>query len=222
IFEILPCCQAITFVSQSEHIEKILAEKVQKEQLSGLEPMYLYPSLTKQQREDTFAKFRKGAGPLDKVKYVEEKNEEKKGKNIYRPEETIPGGFQTAYNRLLITSDDYARYARKNPIPYASLVLCYDCPSTKEGYLHRIACCGRGGKRGVAISLIGAGDKQFLEDLQHFGLEIEELPENFSEAIEIAETDDLFGPTEKPLEMSEPNAKARKSKKKSEDGEEEA
>eukprot|EP01060_Flectonema_neradi_P017541 TRINITY_DN24407_c0_g1_i1.p1 TRINITY_DN24407_c0_g1~~TRINITY_DN24407_c0_g1_i1.p1 ORF type:complete len:525 (+),score=140.11 TRINITY_DN24407_c0_g1_i1:102-1676(+) len=196
-------CQTLVFCSNAEHIRDILVKRIKPEQLSGLQPQFVHPGLPKEERARVLEEFGKGTGPLDKVTYVkrktdDEKDKEKDRRNLedeYIVEHTEEGGYATDKNRFLISTDDYARYARKNPIPYVNLVFCYDCPKTKESYLHRIACCGRGGKAGVAITLIHDSDQDTIRQLQKFGLQIRELPENFEEAIEVYAGEEMFRST---------------------------
>eukprot|EP01059_Diplonema_ambulator_P033417 TRINITY_DN6975_c0_g2_i1.p1 TRINITY_DN6975_c0_g2~~TRINITY_DN6975_c0_g2_i1.p1 ORF type:complete len:499 (+),score=198.67 TRINITY_DN6975_c0_g2_i1:182-1678(+) len=190
-------CQALVFCSNHKHISDLLEKRIKPEQLSGLKPEFLVPTMDKDAREVILKKFEDGTGPHDKITY--EKKKDDKGKEGAKEEEYVPkeieeNGFATNKNRLLITSDDYARFARKNPIPYVSLVFCYDAPKTKESYLYRIGCCGRGGKRGVAITLIGPNEQETITQLQRFGLQIQELPANFHEALEICTDEGTIEP----------------------------
>eukprot|EP00757_Euglenozoa_sp_SAG-D1_P001918 gene1918-1982_t len=45
--------------------------------------------------------------------------------------------------RILITTDDFARFARKIEIPHINLVINYSFPKNKEAYLHRMSGVGR-------------------------------------------------------------------------------
>ena len=131
-------CQTLVFCSNAEHIEDILLKRIKPEQLSGLQPQFVYPDLPKDKRAKVLEEFAKGKGPLDKITYVKRKNEDEKEKtdrknleDEYDIQETNVGGYASDKNRFLISTDDYARFARKNPIPYVNLVFCYDCPKTK-------------------------------------------------------------------------------------------
>eukprot|EP01064_Diplonema_japonicum_P009560 TRINITY_DN1703_c0_g1_i1.p1 TRINITY_DN1703_c0_g1~~TRINITY_DN1703_c0_g1_i1.p1 ORF type:complete len:516 (+),score=167.37 TRINITY_DN1703_c0_g1_i1:47-1549(+) len=193
ILHAVDTCQALVFCSNHKHISELLMQRIKPEQLSGLKPKFLVPTMEKDEREEILKAFHDGTGPHDKITYerVKDKNEENKDKE-YSVKDTKVDGFATDKNRLLVTSDDYARYARKNPIPYVSLVFCYDVPKTKESYLYRIGCAGRGGKRGVAITLISPNEKETISQLQRFGLQIQELPANFYEALECSTSDELL------------------------------
>eukprot|EP01062_Namystynia_karyoxenos_P005788 TRINITY_DN1199_c5_g1_i1.p1 TRINITY_DN1199_c5_g1~~TRINITY_DN1199_c5_g1_i1.p1 ORF type:complete len:497 (+),score=235.92 TRINITY_DN1199_c5_g1_i1:133-1623(+) len=199
----LPTVQAIIFCSNSDHMEKLLKKKVQAEQLSGIPPekCFLNPQMKKEERVAVTAEFEKGYGPLDKwdVAKPEKKEDDTEAPKVdYVIKEKLPGGFKTDKNRLLITTDDYARLARKNSVPYVGLVINYDLPKTKEGYLRRIACTGRNIKgkatRGVAITLMTPQDEGRIEELKRFGLKIQELPANFMEAIDVDMSDEVLPP----------------------------
>ena len=200
----MPTCQTIVFRKNEKHLSDVLKEKVLKEQLAGLDPegCWLYPSLTKEQRETALEKFRVGYGPVDKIEYGKAKRPEGQPapEEEYTEKSREAGGFKTDKNRLLFTTDDYARYARNKAIPYVSMVFSFDVPRTKvcegevsrrgrmmkgkavinarahtqEAYLHRIGCCGRSGHNGVAITLLASGeDKERIDQLKRFGLQIQ-------------------------------------------------
>eukprot|EP00755_Sulcionema_specki_P005254 Sspe_Gene.32266::Locus_15829_Transcript_1_1_Confidence_1.000_Length_1008::g.32266::m.32266/K13025/EIF4A3, FAL1; ATP-dependent RNA helicase len=181
----MPTVQCVAFCRNGKYIET-LKGKLKDEQLSGMKPLFLYPPTTqvkgddmkqklRKEREDTLATFREGWGPVDKLKV--EKNKDRDDPEMYKVVETHKDGFETNRNRLMITTDDYARMARKEAIPYVSLVVNLDIPATKEVYLHRIGCCGRphGQSTGVAITFIPKGNMDIIYELSRFGLQITEL-----------------------------------------------
>ena len=110
-------------------------KKVKKEQLAGIDPegCWMYPGMSKDDRAATQERFTKGYGPIDKVEYQKEKREDNKKSDEpeYTEKAREEGGFASDKNRLLITTDDYARFSRAKEIPYVSLVFCYDVPKTK-------------------------------------------------------------------------------------------
>ncbi len=58
--------------------------------------------------------------------------------------------------------------ARGLDIKNVSHVINFDLPYAKEDYIHRIGRTGRAGKKGVAISLVGVGDKGKLRIIEKF------------------------------------------------------
>lgn len=196
IMHALPTVQCLIFCSNAQHMKDVLMKRVTKEQLYGVPPKFMHPGMTKQERDDIGAEFFKGAGPLDRFKLGKPERvegEDAPPQKDHHVVETIPGGFVTDKNRMLIVTDDYARFGRKNPIPFVGFVINYDLPKTKEGYLHRIACTGRmvGGKmtRGMAITLVSESDSTRIEELRRFGLRIDDLPSDFDSHIQVVEED---------------------------------
>lgn len=196
IMHALPTVQCLIFCSNAQHMKEVLMKRVTKEQLFGVPPKFMHPGMTKQERDAVSAEFFAGAGPLDKFKLG--KPERAEGEDAppqkdHHVVETITGGFKTNKNRMLIVTDDYARFARKNAIPFVGFVINYDLPKTKEGYLHRIACTGRmvDGKttRGMAITLVSESDSTRIEELRRFGLRIDDLPSDFDSHIQVVEQD---------------------------------
>lgn len=47
-----------------------------------------------------------------------------------------------------------------------SLVICYDLPSSRELYIHRIGRSGRFGRKGVAINFVTNEDVRILRDIE--------------------------------------------------------
>eukprot|EP00756_Hemistasia_phaeocysticola_P026863 Hpha_TRINITY_DN16087_c4_g2::TRINITY_DN16087_c4_g2_i1::g.118594::m.118594/K13025/EIF4A3, FAL1; ATP-dependent RNA helicase len=203
IMHALPTVQCLIFCSNAQHMQDVLMKRVTKEQLFGIPPKFMHPckTMSKEQREATMKEFEKGCGPLDRLKLG--KPERTEGEDAppqkdHHVVETIPGGFKTNKNRMLIVTDDYARYARKHSTPFVGFVINYDLPKTKEGYLHRIACTGRmvGGKatRGMAITLVSESDSTRIEELRRFGLRIDDLPSDFDSHIQVVEDDVMCPP----------------------------
>ena len=63
-----------------------------------------------------------------------------------------------------------------------SLVICYDLPSNRELYIHRIGRSGRFNRKGVAINFVTNEDVRILRDIeQYYSTEIQEMPINISE-----------------------------------------
>lgn len=62
------------------------------------------------------------------------------------------------------------------------MVICYDLPSNRELYIHRIGRSGRFNRKGVAINFVTNEDVRILRDIeQYYSTEIQEMPINISE-----------------------------------------
>lgn len=96
--------------------------------------------------------------------------------------------FRRGHIRVLISTD---LTSRGFDAQHVKMVINFDMPSAdnKHGdygpghtYLHRIGRCGRYGRKGTAISLIGGSSDQYslkcIED--YFGIEIPYLPKDFT------------------------------------------
>ena len=143
--------QAIVFCSPDK-ISKVLEKAQHKSQsakmFGGVTPVSLKPP----------------GGVLDalesKLERMEALEKFKKGVVV----ETTKGNV---VQRLLITTDDYARYARKNEVPFVNLVIHYNFPKTKEAYLFRMMLLGRGGsQRGCSVLYAAAQDVTELKEIQ--------------------------------------------------------
>lgn len=89
----------------------------------------------------------------------------------------IMADFRLGNLRVLISTDVWARGI---DVQQVSLVINYDLPLDKENYIHRIGRSGRFGRKGKAISLLTAEDKQELRDLQrYYRIKIREMPLDF-------------------------------------------
>lgn len=62
--------------------------------------------------------------------------------------------------RLLVTNNDYAKFARKVVIPYVNLVVHFAMPRTKEIYFLQTMCTGRHGLPGISWMFVLHGDSQ--------------------------------------------------------------
>jgi len=56
--------------------------------------------------------------------------------------------------RVLVTNNDYAKYARKVLIPHVNLILHFSMPKTKELYLHQTNYAGRNNHEGISLLFI--------------------------------------------------------------------
>ena len=87
--------------------------------------------------------------------------------------------FVSGASRVLIATDIVARGIDAQQV---SVVVNVDLPNDRANYIHRIGRCGRFGRKGVAINLIGgerSRDVDKLRDLQeYYGTIVEEMPAN--------------------------------------------
>mmetsp|Transcript_19547 Transcript_19547/g.47190 ORF Transcript_19547/g.47190 Transcript_19547/m.47190 type:complete len:464 (-) Transcript_19547:50-1441(-) len=87
--------------------------------------------------------------------------------------------FRSGSTRVLIASDVFGRGI---DVQQVSLVICYDVPTDKELYLHRIGRSGRFGRKGIAINFVRTEDQGLLRDIEQFyRTQISEMPQNVSE-----------------------------------------
>jgi superfamily II DNA/RNA helicase len=83
------------------------------------------------------------------------------------------GGF-----RVLISSDITARGI---DVQQVSTVINFDITRCPHKYLHRIGRSGRWGRKGMAINFVTRQDMDTMRRIErHYGIEIKELPANFS------------------------------------------
>jgi translation initiation factor 4A len=83
------------------------------------------------------------------------------------------GGF-----RVLISSDITARGI---DVQQVSTVINFDITRCPHKYLHRIGRSGRWGRKGMAINFVTRQDSDTMRRIErHYGIEIKELPANFS------------------------------------------
>jgi len=84
--------------------------------------------------------------------------------------------FRSGSSRVLIATD---LWGRGIDVQQVSLVICYDLPTNRELYIHRIGRSGRFGRRGVAINFVRNEDVGTLRDIERFySTRIEEMPAN--------------------------------------------
>lgn len=87
--------------------------------------------------------------------------------------------FRSGASRVLIATDIWGRGI---DVQQVSLVICYDIPTNRELYIHRIGRSGRFGRKGLAINLVKNDDIQLLRDIEQFyKTKIEEMPSNVSD-----------------------------------------
>jgi ATP-dependent RNA helicase len=87
--------------------------------------------------------------------------------------------FRSGSSRVLIATDIWGRGI---DVQQVSLVICYDLPTNRELYIHRIGRSGRFGRKGLAINFVREEDVRLLRDIEQFySTQIEEMPTNVSD-----------------------------------------
>jgi ATP-dependent RNA helicase len=87
--------------------------------------------------------------------------------------------FRSGASRVLIATDIWGRGI---DVQQVSLVICYDIPTNRELYIHRIGRSGRFGRKGLAINFVKDDDVRLLRDIEQFyKTQIEEMPSNVSD-----------------------------------------
>jgi ATP-dependent RNA helicase len=89
--------------------------------------------------------------------------------------------FRSGTSRVLIATD---LWGRGIDVQQVSLVICYDLPSNRELYIHRIGRSGRFGRKGVAINFVRKEDVRLLRDIEQFySTQIDEMPANVGDLL---------------------------------------
>jgi ATP-dependent RNA helicase len=89
--------------------------------------------------------------------------------------------FRSGSSRVLIATD---LWGRGIDVQQVSLVICYDLPTNRELYIHRIGRSGRFGRKGVAINFVKEDDVRTLKDIEQFySTQIDEMPQNVSDLL---------------------------------------
>ena len=103
------------------------------------------------------------------------------GDMAQKQRDLIMNEFRTGQSRVLITTDIWGRGL---DVQQVSLVICYDLPTNRELYIHRIGRSGRFGRKGVAINFVKEDDIKTLRDIeQYYSTQIDEMPMNVAELI---------------------------------------
>ncbi len=79
--------------------------------------------------------------------------------------EQVLSRFRSGRVRVLVATDVAARGLDIDTI---TLVVNFDPPDGRDGYVHRIGRTGRAGRKGTAVTLAGPGDKQFILGVQSY------------------------------------------------------
>lgn len=89
--------------------------------------------------------------------------------------------FRSGSSRVLIATD---LWGRGIDVQQVSLVICYDLPTNRELYIHRIGRSGRFGRKGVAINFVRTEDEELLKGIGSFyRTEIREMPANVGDLL---------------------------------------
>ncbi len=123
-----------------------------------------------------------------KVDFLAEKMKENKftvcamhGDMDQNERDQVMEDFRSGNARVLIATDIWGRGI---DVQQVSLVICYDLPTNRELYIHRIGRSGRFGRRGVAINFVTEEDVSVLRDIERFySTQIDEMPLNVSEML---------------------------------------
>jgi superfamily II DNA/RNA helicase len=84
--------------------------------------------------------------------------------------------FRGGSCRVLISTDVTARGI---DVQHVSTVINFDIPSDKENYIHRSGRCGRYGRKGVVINLVGPSEMHLKQELErHWETDWVPLPQN--------------------------------------------
>jgi len=85
--------------------------------------------------------------------------------------------FRHGKSRVLLATDVLARGIDFQNL---NLVVCYDLPSDKANYIHRIGRCGRFGRKGASINFVTDRDVGMFRELErYYRTQIRELPADF-------------------------------------------
>merc|ERR1712196_207354 len=96
--------------------------------------------------------------------------------------DTVMQQFRSGQSKVLISTDGV--WGRGMDVQAVSLVICYDLPNSREGYIHRVGRSGRSGRKGVAINFVKNDDIRILRDIeQYYSTQIDEMPMNVADLI---------------------------------------
>eukprot|EP00939_MAST-03C_sp_MAST-3C-sp1_P003342 g3342.t1 len=98
-----------------------------------------------------------------------------------RDRDSIMQEFRSGGSRVLICTD---LWGRGIDVQQVSLVICYDLPTNRELYIHRIGRSGRFGRKGVAINFVKDDDIGVLREIENFySTQIDEMPMNIADLV---------------------------------------
>mmetsp|Transcript_20418 Transcript_20418/g.44409 ORF Transcript_20418/g.44409 Transcript_20418/m.44409 type:complete len:450 (+) Transcript_20418:313-1662(+) len=95
--------------------------------------------------------------------------------------DSVMNEFRSGSSRVLIATD---LWGRGIDVQQVSLVICYDLPTNRELYIHRIGRSGRFGRKGIAINFVKEDDVRTLKDIEQFySTQIDEMPANVGDLL---------------------------------------
>jgi len=128
--------QAILFTTLERTLEMEKRAAMTKNIFPNVVPIFAHREQAKEVRMSNFDAFKQGAVTESGVK-----------------------------NRLVITSDDFAKYAYKVGIPYVNFVIQF-CLRTKEFYTLQAMCAGRHNTPGISLTFATISDTDAVKDLE--------------------------------------------------------
>lgn len=117
--------QTIVFTEHNRVVEMAKAPHKTARAFNVGKAQFVHRELTKEQRMTLLEEFKKGEDNEHGVK-----------------------------QRVLVTTNDYAKYARKVLIPYVNFVVHFCIPKSKEIYLHQAMTAGRKGTDGLSLLFV--------------------------------------------------------------------
>ena len=103
------------------------------------------------------------------------------GEMVQSDRDAVMEEFRSGSSRVLIATD---LWGRGMDVQQVSLVICYDIPTNRELYIHRIGRSGRFGRKGVAINFVRKEDGRLLRDIEQFySTQIAEMPANVGDLL---------------------------------------
>jgi len=130
--------QGMLFVAHNRVEEMEKRASATKAAFRDVAPTFVHREYNKEDRMKQFEEFKKGTGVTD----------------------------DGLVQRLLVTTNDFAKLARKVPIPFANLVVHFNA-TDKETYAHQMNCTGRRGKTGISLLVASIEfSKELIEGLK--------------------------------------------------------
>ncbi|KAG5475366.1 hypothetical protein LSCM1_03479 [Leishmania martiniquensis] len=129
--------QAILFCDQKRVEEMCKGSQRIARHFNGVEPQFVFRQLSKEERMMALERFKKGV--------------------------TNENGV---HQRLLVTSEDYAKLARKTIIPYVNLVINFSVPRAEEFYVLQSQVSGRQGTIGASFLCVSNYEESLFRELE--------------------------------------------------------
>lgn len=158
--------QAILFCPQKRVTEMVTGSIRISRHFNGVSPLYMCRTMDKESRMDSLEKFKQGVTNEEGVK-----------------------------QRLLVTSEDYAKFARKTVIPYVNVVINFSVPRAQEYYVLQSQVTGRQGTIGASFLCVSTYEEaQFRELEQSIEFERFEVEEDFRDTAMALSYDTVSNP----------------------------